>query len=190
MDRSKNISAWTEQGYILFAEEGLDGIHVERLARILQLNKSGFYHYFGDMEGYYAELLRLHRQKAGLYFDELSKINAIDPDWFRIVAQFKVPVIFHIQLRRCKTNSAFYATADELDRNGAERLTELWSDYLGYKDTPDLAMRYYSIVRDMIYSRTTSQNMSYEFLRNLVSEAKELARQISESHTTVADEFH
>jgi AcrR family transcriptional regulator len=52
MEKAKNSSAWTEVGYALFAEEGLDGIQVERLARILKLNKSGFYHYFRDLDGY------------------------------------------------------------------------------------------------------------------------------------------
>ena len=52
MEKHKNSSVWTEEGYRLFAKEGLDGIQVERLARILSLNKSGFYHYFGDLEGF------------------------------------------------------------------------------------------------------------------------------------------
>jgi hypothetical protein len=75
----------------------------------------------------------------------------------------------------------FYKIAEELDQRAVGRIEELWSEYLGYN--PDLAMRYYSIVRDIIYSRATAQNLTYEFLRNLVTEAKVLAQQISESHT-------
>src|SRR6187549_2253938 len=131
MDRSKNISAWTEQGYALFAEEGLDGLHVERLARMLHLNKSGFYHYFGDMDGYYTELLSLHKLKAELYFNELSHVKQFDPEWFNVVIQFKVPVIFHIQLLRCK-NTMFNQTAEGLDQKAVGKIAELWSEYLGY----------------------------------------------------------
>jgi AcrR family transcriptional regulator len=46
------INTWIKAGYKLLGTEGMDGIKVERLARILDLNKSGFYHYFGTMEFY------------------------------------------------------------------------------------------------------------------------------------------
>jgi len=36
------IDAWIKAGYKLLGKEGVDGVKVERLARILQLNKSGF----------------------------------------------------------------------------------------------------------------------------------------------------
>jgi AcrR family transcriptional regulator len=60
MEKVKNSLLWTEEGYNIFAKEGLDAIQVERLARILHLNKSGFYHYFGDLEGYCVELIKMH----------------------------------------------------------------------------------------------------------------------------------
>ena len=67
MEKHKNSAAWTEVGYDLFAHEGLDGIQVERLARILQLNKSGFYHYFGDLEGFCMELFALHKKSCAVF---------------------------------------------------------------------------------------------------------------------------
>ena len=72
---STHSLAWLEVGYSLFAAEGPDGIQIERMARILQLNKSGFYHYFGDLEGYHHELLRLHRLKTESYFKEITGIK-------------------------------------------------------------------------------------------------------------------
>lgn len=186
MDRSKNILAWTEQGYTLFAEEGQDGIHVERLARMLNLNKSGFYHYFGDMEGYDNELLSLHKLKAELYFSEISHIKTIDPEWFHVLLQFKVPTMFQLQLLRCKRNPTFYRIAEAIDQKEDEFLEELWTEYLGLSDNPGLALRYLTIVRDMFYTRATPQNITYEFLRNLFTESKMLAQQIAESHTAAS----
>ena len=63
MEKHKNSSVWTEEGYCLFAKEGLHGIQVERLARILGLNKSEFYHYFGDIEGFCYALVLLHKKR-------------------------------------------------------------------------------------------------------------------------------
>ena len=51
---------WINAGYQQFALEGLDGILVERMARILNLNKSGFYYYFGDRDFYLEQLLKFH----------------------------------------------------------------------------------------------------------------------------------
>jgi hypothetical protein len=42
----KTIQGWLDVGYKIFAHEGPEGIQVERLARILGVNKSGFYHFF------------------------------------------------------------------------------------------------------------------------------------------------
>lgn len=181
---TKSKSVWMEQGYTLFAEEGLDGLRVERLARILQLNKSGFYHYFGDMDGYCVELLHLHKQKFELYFKEISSIKTIDPDWFKIAIKFKVQIIFQRQLLRCKKNSVFYQAAEALDQE-AGLLSELWSEYLGlgYAQSRDLAIRHFCMVRDMFYTRASLQNLTYEFIHSVFSEAKILLHQIAESKT-------
>src|SRR6478736_6287569 len=101
-----NALTWTQQGYTLFAEEGLDGIQVERLARILQLNKSGFYHYFGDMEVYWTTLLDYHKQLAEIHFDNLRAMKTIEPELFHIMVDRKVSVMFQMQLLRCSNNSA------------------------------------------------------------------------------------
>jgi AcrR family transcriptional regulator len=180
LEKSKNVLLWTEKGYSLFAEEGLDGIQVERLARILQHNKSGFYHYFGDMEVYCAELLRLHEQKCDSYLNEISHIKTIDPEYFQIVVAYKVSALFQMQLYRCKNNPAFYNAAEMIDQREDVILRGLWSDYLGFGDNPDLAMRYFALVRDMFYSRVSLQNLTYEFQRKLATEATMLVREIAE----------
>ena len=90
MEKAKNSSIWTEAGYDLFAEEGIEGIQVERLARILNLNKSGFYHYFGDLDGYCDELIKLHERKADLYLADLAKVKSIDPDYLMVLVKHKI----------------------------------------------------------------------------------------------------
>lgn len=67
MGKTNNASVWTEGGYKIFANEGTEGIQVERLARILNLNNSGFYHYFGDLKSFIDELLKLHEKKADFF---------------------------------------------------------------------------------------------------------------------------
>jgi AcrR family transcriptional regulator len=188
MDKLHHRSAWLEQGYLLFAADGPDGVQIERIARILQLNKSGFYHYFGDMEGYYTDLLQLHKLKTEAYLNEIRDLQSIDPEFFHLVVRFKVSTVFHVQLIRCSNNPVFYNLAKALDQKEEILVRHLWSEYLGFQENPDLAMRYFIMIRDMFYTRASLQNITYEFLRDLTGEAKDVVNQLTESNTTQAEE--
>ena len=65
--------AWVKAGYKLFGKEGMEAIKVERLARILQLNKSGFYHYFGSMKSYLKSLLQYHIGLSKVIAEEIAR---------------------------------------------------------------------------------------------------------------------
>ena len=187
MEKQKNSAAWTEAGYDLFAREGLDGIQIERLARILQLNKSGFYHYFGDLDGYCEELIELHKRKADVFLEDVAKVKSIDPDYLTVLVQHKTPCMFHLQLIRSKDNPLFYKTAEKIDEQEDLLIGELWSAYLGIHD-PNLAVRYFTIVRDMLYARISFRNFDYHALSNLMAEAKTVMQQITENNAMEADE--
>jgi len=185
MERNKNSSSWLEEGYQLFAHEGMEGIQVERLARILCLNKSGFYHYFGDIEGYCSELIGLHEKKAHDYLRELRTINSIDPDYFGLLIRYKVPAMFQVQVLRDKRNTQFYNVAEYIDNLEDGLVQTLWSKYLGLEERPNLALRYFKIVRDVFYARISFDNFDKEYLRNLFTETKEVMQQLSESNVPV-----
>ena len=187
MNKANHASVWTEQGYSLFAEEGLDGIQIERLARILQINKSSFYHYFGDMEVYCAELLRLHEQKADIFYDEIRHIKTIDPEYFQKVVEHKVTMMFQVQLYHTKSKPAYYNLAEMIDEKEGPILQHVWNEYLGFDNNPDLAIRYFVIVRDMAYRRISLQNMTCEFLRKIFTEAKVVLSQTVERNQLAGD---
>jgi len=188
MEKAKNLAVWTDVGYTLFAQEGLEGIQVERLARILQLNKSGFYHYFGDLDGYCEELIRLHKRKADLFLADVAKVKSIDPDYLMALVQHRVPCMFHLQLIRSKDNLLFYKTAEQIDQQEDVLISELWSDYLGIHDHPALAIRYFNIVRDMLYARISFKNFDYHTLHTLMTEAKAVMQQMTDDKEFETDE--
>jgi len=183
MAKTSNSSLWTEVGYQLFAIEGLEGIQVERLARILQLNKSGFYHYFGDMEVYCSELLRLHVKVSDQYLAEIKDLTSIDPGFLQLLNKYKTGVLFQLQLIRNKGNQSFYQVAEKIDQREEVLLHALWSDYVGFHDNPSLAIKFYGIIRDMLYTRLSPQNFNYPFLHNVMSEAKMVMEQIARQET-------
>ncbi|HEY5747993.1 MAG TPA: TetR/AcrR family transcriptional regulator [Chryseolinea sp.] len=189
MEKLKNLSLWTEEGYHLFAREGLDGIQIERLARIVQLNKSGFYHYFGDLEGYCAELTKLHHQKVKVFLDGIRHLKALDPDYLHLLVEHTTTVMFQVQLTRTKDRYSFYNTSELIDLKVNAAVQKLWNDFLGNRHSADLTIRYYYIVRDMFYTRISFQNFTYAFLHELVTDAKVLIDQITHLRLPATDNF-
>jgi AcrR family transcriptional regulator len=183
MEKVKNSLLWTEEGYNIFAKEGLDGIHVERLARILHLNKSGFYHYFGDLEGYCVELIRMHEKKVNIFLGSTNQLKKIDPDYLLLLIEHTPTVMFQVQLTRHKEIHSFYQASEKVDHLVNIAVRSLWNDFLGINGSPDLAMRYFYIVRDMFYTRIGFENLNYQFLHNFVTEAKSVIDQIAERNS-------
>ena len=188
MEKQKKSSVWTEEGYCLFAKEGLYGIQVERLARILSLNKSGFYHYFGAVEGFYSALVQLHKKKVGEFLEEVAVTKKLDPDYLHLLIKYRDVVMFQMQLTRNSSNNSLHDASEIVDQSVSHAVRQLWYDYLDVPDDSDLGMRYYAIVRDMFYTRITFQNLNYTFLHNLVEDARTIMNEIGERRAFEAEE--
>ena len=185
MEKTTSADVWLEEGYSLFASEGIEGIQIERLARILKRNKSGFYHRFGDLEGFLAELLGLHQKIAHDFLHDLRAATAIEPDFFELLLKYKVPVMFQMHCLRYRQNPSFYQAAEAIHRKEDVILSPLWCKYLGVEDNPELAIRYFAIVRDMFYTRITFKDYNYEFLKRVVTEARVVLQQIVDASLRV-----
>ncbi len=72
----------------------------------------------------------------------------------------------------------FTESAERVDLEEEALLRGLWSDYIGFHDNPALAIKYYGIVRDMLYTRLSAQNYNYPFLHDMMNEARALMDQI------------
>ena len=176
---------WTEEGYKLFAEEGLDGLQVERLARILGLNKSGFYYYFADLEGYCTELLSLHQSKISEFLRDVRQIKTFDPEYLQLLMKHATTVMFQVQLTRHKSRPAFYEASEIVDQRVNLAVRALWSEYMDDPGHSDLSIRYYYIIRDMIYTRISFRKLEYDFLRSMVSEARALFIEIRQHEPVI-----
>lgn len=99
---------WIEVGYDLFANEGPEGVQVERMSRILKLNKSGFYHHFVNMEIFAADLVAHHHNMFELYLADAADCKNVDPEYIRVIIKHKYTVLAHIHLVRNKTNLFYY----------------------------------------------------------------------------------
>jgi AcrR family transcriptional regulator len=169
---------WIETGYELFAEEGPEGIQVERLARMLSLNKSGFYHYFGDMESFSKQLIGHHYRMFDLFLDDVAVCENVDPEYAHVLLKHKVMVMAQMHLVRNKSNPMFYGAHKELDDKVSRAVIRIWAEHTDIHNNPDLVFQYHAIIRDMFYSRITWENFTYDYLHQLAEESKDIVAKI------------
>lgn len=176
--RKDTKKKWIDAGYELLANEGAEGIRVERLARILHLNKSGFYHYFNDPKTFFHHLLMNHAHRFDLLVYDLYKCKNIEPDCLNVLLEHKVTIVAQIQLVRNRSNPFLLYAHKEYDEKLVQAILPLWVDYVDFYGNPDLACQYLGLVRDMFYTRVNRENFNLDYLYTLTREAKEIVEKI------------
>jgi AcrR family transcriptional regulator len=182
MSKSKAYQAWIEAGYDLFSQEGYDGIQIERLARIVDLNKSGFYHYFGDRETYFKHLMQHHLNNADLQVKDVQSLHNFIPGYIQYMLHFSTPVLVNMQLVRESHHPLFATTFVEVNKKVDPATLPLWADFIGIPENPGLAFRYFEFFRDMFYARLNKDNLNYEFIHATCMEAKDICYEFKNSY--------
>ncbi len=180
---------WIEVGYDLFAKEGPEGIQIERLARILGLNKSGFYHYFGDLESYYKQLVQWHYRVYTLFIDDVAKCENVDPEYLQVGLQHKIAVMAQMQFVRNKSNPKFYGVHKELDDTLGRVVFRIWADHIDIHSNPDLVIQYHAMIRDMFYSRIGWENFTLDNYRIISNEARDIVAQVQKNNESLVSRF-
>jgi len=184
MSKNNSSHIWIETGYELFAAEGLEGIQVERLARVTQLNKSGYYHYFGDRDCYLEHLMKHHLIQAQAIADDFHLIKNFDPDFIEILLKHSLQVIAHMQLVRNRHEQLLNEVFKQVNGFVDQALLPSWAEFIGHQNNHEFALKYFQQVRDMFYSRITFKNMNPDFLKILICEAKSLIQEGSNQNST------
>ena len=174
MSKSNAYQAWINAGYELYAREGYEGIQIERLARIVDLNKSGFYHYFGNRDTYFQHLMQRHVQHADSLVGAVRSMDNFVPQYIQLLAAFPTPVLVHMQLGRENHLSLFASTFADINKKVGAAVLPLWAEFIETSENPNLAFRYYELFRDMLYARMNKHNLSYEYIHGICMEAKDI----------------
>jgi AcrR family transcriptional regulator len=166
------VKTWIKAGYQLLGTEGIDGLKIERLARILKLNKSGFYHYFGTLESYVKMLIHHHVQIANLVASEISSCENIDPDLLRLIVKQKAFFLVESQLVVKSRPALVGMDIDEAGDVINKKLLPLWSKVTDLPRDNDVALAYLNIIRHYFYARIDPQNIGYDFIHTLAVDTK------------------
>jgi len=169
---------WIKAGYKLFSSEGMESLKVERLARTLELNKSGFYHYFGSMNIYLKGLCEYHVNLARKVTQEVARCKDLDPDLLLLMIRHKSFFLVESQLLvKCKP----VQFAEDISTAGkivSKELLPLWRKFTQLPEDSAAAIAYLNIILHFFYARINSNNMNYEFLHSLTVETQEVLKKV------------
>lgn len=140
MAKARNSTRWTEEGYNLFAHEGPEGLHVEKIARKLQLNKSAFYHYFGNMQSYMEALVQYHISLARSIATEIAGARNIDPDLLQLIVKHKLFFLVDSQLLVKSRPALGSRSLDEAGEIINKEQLVLWRNTQGLPDDTAVAL--------------------------------------------------
>ena len=176
MKKSNHRKVWITTGYNLFAEEGHEGIQIERLSRITGLNKSGFYHYFGDVHEFLKILVKEHDLLVDEFVDQISGIGSYDPGFFDLMLRYKYVCFFHVQLVRNRHVKFFIEAHDRNNMKIDPLVIPLFSKEIGLP--LEVVIPYYEALRDTFLTRVDYRTMNYEFLHDLMEQFKTMVPMI------------
>jgi len=169
---TSKVEKWIKAGYALLATNEIDGINIERLARALNANKSGFYHYFGTREEYFKNLVRYHIQRAQIVAAEIQQCDTIDPDLLMMIVKEKIFFLVEAQLLvKGKPLKAKIDTT-EAGRIITDGVVALWRKQNESFTDVESALATVDIIRHFFYARIDAQNINYQFLHVLAEEIK------------------
>lgn len=174
----KSSAKWVETGYNLLAMNGPEGVHIEAIARILDANKSSFYHFFGTMEIFYDELMLHHYDMIDIALTDCQNAQCLDPDYLIYVVKHKIAFMVQVQLSRHKRIPSFSKAYLIVNQKIDESVLLLWNKYLGLLDNDNVALLYLSFVRDTVYSRVSFDTFTYNFLHEIAIGAKQIVEEI------------
>lgn len=175
-NKPNSYQLWITLGYDLFSEEGHEGIQVERLARILGLNKSGFYHYFENTDNFFIKLTQKHHELADEMIVKIGKMESFDPEVIDIIMEYSTSILFQMQLVKNNHVPLFSKTQADVTLKFRKSILPLWSRYLGINEEP--AIKMWDYVRGNFFAQLTPKGMSHEYINATVLEAKILIKKL------------
>lgn len=166
---------WIKAAYTLFAKQGPLGIKVEVLARLVGKSKSSFYYHFVDGDHLQNALLAYHQERIKILAKAESQCKNVIPDLIHTYIDYQEDLLFNRQLRVHRDKGAFTACIEQSDQATYEAILDIWSQWLGLEQNPELARLILQLTIDNFYLQLTEENFHYDWF---VSYARRLKRMV------------
>lgn len=163
---------WIEAGYQLFSKEGPDALKVDRIARMVGISRSSFYHLFADLDVFQEKLLAHHAQRAQQAAEKVKQCNTMNPDYIWTIIEEKDYVLFNRQLRIYRDNAAYKAGFENAITLVGKETMGIWTEMVGLQHKPEMARTFFKMTADILFHRMTEENMNFEWLQSFMNEMK------------------
>jgi len=151
----------------LFSVNGPDGVQVEKLARMLGLNKSGFYHHFGDREGLFTFIVQHHSRMNEQFYNGISAANSFSPGFLNLVIKYRTAVLVQMQLRKHSDVPMFRDAFQAAKKRNTPLILPLWEDYLKISGNPALSKELYTIFQDVFFMRIANEDLTFKLAEGI-----------------------
>ncbi len=176
----ESVQKWIEAGYELFASEGPESLHVERLAKKLGLNKSGYYHYFGDREVFISKILDYHCLVTENFRKEITTLSKFDPDYYDLLIKYKLALFVQMQLRRHPDKKNFQEVFQKISARNDKALVSLLAAHLGIPGEHDLALEFWGLIRDSFYMQLTHNDLETALSMRVVEKVRRIIKKLQQ----------
>jgi AcrR family transcriptional regulator len=169
---------WIEIGYSLFSRDGASGLKVDLIAKKIGISRSSFYHHFADMEIFQEKLLQYHLTRAKRASEKVKLCKTMDPEFLLMMVEEKEYILFNRQLRNSREVPLYKTSFETAIGYMIEPVMPLWSEMLGLKHKPDVALKCFMMTADILFHRMTAENMNFEWLKAFLDEMKIFFREV------------
>lgn len=174
--RLENLNAWIEAGYQLFAYQGVRGLKVEPLAKMVGISKSSFYHHFADIELFIEALLEHHLKQSVIIGEKEQNARTIDPEIIQILVDHKTDLLFNRQLRVDQHNIRFLETKGQSNKIVLEGFKSVWKKDLNPSLTQAQIDGIFELALENFYMQITPENINYAWLSGYFKNLKQITQ--------------
>jgi AcrR family transcriptional regulator len=167
---------WIKTGYEVFALQGLNGLQVEPIAKLVGKNKSSFYHHFSDLEIFLDELLAHHIAQVKLMCEKEKTAQSFNPDIIHIFVEHKIDILFNKQLRINHHHAAFKKVLHITDEGLAEVYTFLLKNDLKLNLKQKGIDSFFQLALNKFFLEINAHNINFQWLAAYFDEIKRLAK--------------
>ncbi|WP_109830354.1 TetR/AcrR family transcriptional regulator [Reichenbachiella versicolor] len=146
-----NRNKWLQTGYELFGEIGPLALNVEKLSNLVGLNRSSFYHYFGDMDMYETRLLEHHVARFEVFGDLMKNYSNFEQLFGSEIMQHQDALAFHRQLLVNQSTARYKECSDKARVFTEQKTYELWNDYSKPQGEEKEKWEIFRALRDFYY---------------------------------------
>jgi len=156
---SDNRDRWITAGYNLFGEIGAESLNVEKLSNIVALNRSSFYHYFGDMELFETTILNHHIERYRTFGEIIKNYEKFEELFTPEVYNHQDALAFQRQLMINQGISRYKQCSDNARKFTEQKTFELWSVFSKIKKESESEWILFRALRDFYFVNHGQNNV-------------------------------